>query len=127
MCWCGLMSATKIRKASASDGKEVAEVINSVIAEKNLTVLDKPITIREEEKFIASMSGREALFVAEVDGRIVGVQGIYLCFKTSAMSHVATMSTWVHKDHRVKESENYWPKKHSVLRGQKDLRKYLFL
>jgi L-amino acid N-acyltransferase YncA len=92
----------RICKASSNDAKGIADVINSVIAEGNLTIMDEPFTTREEKEFIASMSSREAIFVAKVKGEIVGVQGIYLYSKTSAMSHVAEMGTWIRKDYRAR-------------------------
>jgi ribosomal protein S18 acetylase RimI-like enzyme len=90
----------RISKASLHDTKGIADVINSVIGEGNLTIMNKPFTTREEKEFIASMSRREAIFVAKVKSEIVSVQGIYLYSKTSAMSHVAEMGTWIRKDYR---------------------------
>jgi len=92
----------RIYKASLRDAKGVVDVLNSVIAEGNVTTMDKPFTIQEEERFIASMNYREALFVAEINGKIVGVQGIYLYSVMNANNHVATMGTWILKDYRGK-------------------------
>jgi len=90
----------KVRKSSLQDAKGVVAVINSVIAEGKLTVLDKSFTVQEEVKFLASLSDREAVFVAEVGGKIVGVQTISFYSQMDANSHVATIGTWIHKDYR---------------------------
>jgi len=92
----------KVRKGLLQDAEEVAAVINSVIAEGKLTILDEPFTLQEEEKFLASLNDREAIFVAEVDGKIVGIQTISLYSQMDANSHVATIGTWVHKDYRCR-------------------------
>lgn len=91
-----------IRKASLYDTKGIADVINSVIAEGGLTTLDKPFTAQEEEQYMASLSDREAIFVAEAGGEIVGVQTIALFSSMKVNSHVATIGTWVNKEHRGK-------------------------
>jgi RimJ/RimL family protein N-acetyltransferase len=91
-----------IWKASLHDAKGMADVINSAIAEGDLTIMDKQFTTQEEKEFIASMSRREAIFIAKVKGEIVGVQGIYLYSKTGSMGHVAEMGTWIRKDYRGK-------------------------
>ena len=90
----------KVRKGSLHDAEGIAAVINSVIAEGKLTILDKPFTVQEEEEFLASLNNREAFFVAEVDGKIVGVQVISFYSKMYANNHVATIGTWILKDYR---------------------------
>lgn len=90
----------KVRKGSLRDAEGVVAVINSVIAEGKLTILNKPLTVQEEERFLASLSDRETVFVAEVDGKIIGVQTISLYSPMAANSHVATIGTWIHKDYR---------------------------
>jgi RimJ/RimL family protein N-acetyltransferase len=92
----------RICSASLYDAKGIAYVINSVIAEGNLTIMDKQFTTREEKGFIASMSSREAIFVAKVKSEIVGVQGVYLYSKMNTLGHVAEMGTWIRKDYRGK-------------------------
>ena len=51
----------KVRKGSLHDAEGIAAVINSVIAEGELTILDKPFTVQEEEEILASLNNREAL------------------------------------------------------------------
>ena len=92
-----------IRKAVPEDAKSVAAVINSIISEGKYTALTNPFTEEEERAFIAGLCDRSALFVAEVDGEIVGVQVIEpdaLAQYTDSMQHVATIGTWIHANFR---------------------------
>ena len=90
-----------IRRATVNDAKQVADVMNSVIAEGRYTAFDRPFSEEEERDFICSLGTRSALHIAEIDGKIVGVQSIDL-FSTFAdsVSHVATMGTWLRSDFR---------------------------
>ena len=92
-----------IRKAIPDDAKAVASVINSVILEGKYTALTNPFTEEEERAFIEGLCDRSALFVAEVDDEIVGIQIIEpdaLAQYTDSMQHVATVGTWVHSNFR---------------------------
>src|SRR5262245_24753172 len=90
-----------IRRATVDDAKEITGVINSVIAEARYTILDKPFSDEEERTFISSLGGRSALYVAEIDGKIAGVQVVdrFSTFANST-SHVATMGTWLRSEYR---------------------------
>jgi len=93
----------RIRKAVPEDAASVAEVLNSVIAERRYSALDTPFSVEEERSFIASLGPREAMFMAEVNGQIVGVQTIDGYAKyTGSMQHVGIMGTFVLRDHRRK-------------------------
>lgn len=86
----------KIRRATVGDAESVAAVLNGVIAEGDLTVFDQPFSAEEERIFISSLGARSVLHVAEVDGTCVGVQSVDLFSPwIAALSHVATMGTWV--------------------------------
>jgi ribosomal protein S18 acetylase RimI-like enzyme len=90
-----------VRKATVNDAKQVANVINSVIAEGKHTIFDRPFSEEEERKFISSLGSRSALHVAEVDGKITGVQSIDLLTDLAAsVQHVATIGTWLLLDYR---------------------------
>ena len=92
----------RVRKATIEDARQVAAVMNSVIAEGKYTIFDKPFSEDEERAFIASLGSRAALHIAEVDGEIVGVQAIHLFFEfdIDSVQHVATMGTWLRADVR---------------------------
>ena len=92
-----------IRKAGPDDAAAVASVLNSVIAEGEHTALTRPFTEEEERAFIAGLCDRSALFVAEVDGEIAGIQSIEpdgSARYTDSMRHVATVGTWMRADLR---------------------------
>jgi L-amino acid N-acyltransferase YncA len=90
-----------IRKATVDDAREIADVINSVIAEGKYTIFDRPFSEEEERDFISSLGNRSALHVAELDGKIAGVQSLDLFSGfANSVSHVATMGTWLRADSR---------------------------
>jgi len=93
----------RIRQAVPEDALGVAEVLNSVIAERRYSALDTPFSVEEERSFIASLGPREAMFLAEVNGQIVGIQTIDGYAKyTGSMEHVGIMGTFVLRDYRGK-------------------------
>ncbi len=92
-----------IRKAVPDDAKAVASVLNSVILEGRYTAFTKPFTEEDERTFIEGLSDRSALFVAEVDGKIVGIQVIEsdgLARYLDSMQHIATLGTWIQSGFR---------------------------
>ena len=92
-----------IRKATVNDARQVADVMNSVIAEGKYTIFDRPFSEEEERKFISSLGTRSALYVAQTGVDIAGVQSIDLLTSLSAsVQHVATMGTWLRPNFRGK-------------------------
>lgn len=92
-----------IRKVTLVDAKAVVAVLNSVILEGKYTALTNPFTEEEERAFIASLGSRSAMFVAEVNTKIVGIQVIEpdaLVHYADSMQHVATVGTWVQAEFR---------------------------
>lgn len=86
-----------IRQATVNDAAAVAAaVMNHVIGEGQFTLFDRPFSVDDERSFLASLGARSAVFVAQDDGGIVGVQSLDLYSSlTTSMSHVATMGTWL--------------------------------
>jgi hypothetical protein len=70
-----------IYKPSFRDADGITDAINTVIAERGLTSLDKQFTYEEEREFMTSTHKREAIFVAEVDRKIVGCSGFIFILK----------------------------------------------
>ncbi len=92
-----------IRRAVPEDAKPVAFVLNSVILEARYTALTNTFTEADERNFINGLCPRSAMFVAEVDNQIVGIQVIEpdgLAQYTDSMQHVATIGTWIDADFR---------------------------
>jgi GNAT superfamily N-acetyltransferase len=93
--------AAAIRQATVRDAPDVVSVINSVIQEGGLTALYPPLTVEQEERWIRGLGPRSAMFVAETDGAILGLQTIDLYAPyTRAMDHVAEIGTFVLLQHR---------------------------
>ena len=92
----------KIRRATVDDAGDIADVINSVIAEGKHTIFDKPFSETQECTFISSLGSRSALFVADIEGKVAGAQvlDLFSSAPTSSMSHVATMGTWLRSESR---------------------------
>ncbi|MFB0537899.1 MAG: GNAT family N-acetyltransferase [Anaerolineae bacterium] len=91
----------KIRPATLDDAEGVLEVLNSVVQERKYSSFDRILTVEEERQFIASLGERSGLFVAELEGRIIGFQTIEpFAAYTPAMDHVGIMGTFVHADFR---------------------------
>ncbi len=90
-----------IRRATVNDAGPVADVINAVISEGKYTLFDRPFSEEEERAFISSLSDRSAMYAAEINGKIVGVQSINLFSGLSeSVRHVATIGTWLRSDFR---------------------------
>ena len=91
----------RIRPATLDDAEGVLEVLNSVVQERKYSSFDRILTVEEERQFIASLGERSGLFVAELEGRIIGFQTIEpFAAYTPAMDHVGIMGTFVHADFR---------------------------
>lgn len=94
------MSLT-IRKAVPADALPCATVLNEVIAEGTCTLFDKPFSEADERAFITALGDRRALFVAELDGAIAGLQSVDLFANyADSVRHVATIGTWLKRDAR---------------------------
>lgn len=96
------MTAT-IRRATAADAPDVARVLNSVIAEGQHTIFDRAFSVAEERAFLSGLGARDVVHLALVDGDVVGVQSVSrFSTMSDALSHVATMGTWIDARHRGK-------------------------
>ena len=85
-----------IRRATVEDAEAAAGVINAVIAEQQFTLFDRPFSVEDERMFIGSLGERQALFLAEVDGKAVGLQAVDLLVSfANSMRHVGTLGTWL--------------------------------
>jgi ribosomal protein S18 acetylase RimI-like enzyme len=85
-----------IRRATPSDAQALSAVWEIVCAERVYTAVNRPFTAQQERDYLASLSDREGIFVAEVDGRIAGFQSLDLWAKyTDSFDHVGVMGTIV--------------------------------
>jgi ribosomal protein S18 acetylase RimI-like enzyme len=85
-----------IRRATPSDAQALSAVWEIVCAERVYTAVNRPFTAQQERDYLASLSDREGIFVAEVDDRIAGFQSLDLWAKyTDSFDHVGVMGTIV--------------------------------
>lgn len=85
-----------VRRDDIADAAGIADVLNSVIAEGHYTALTGHWTPEAEQVFLQNLGPRCEVFVAEVEGCIVGFQVIepFVTY-TSTMDHVAHFGTYV--------------------------------
>jgi len=82
------------RRATSEDAESISTVWEVVCAERVYTAVNRPFTPQQERDYIASLSGREGVFLAEVDNRVVGFQSLDLWAKyTDSFDHVGVMGT----------------------------------
>lgn len=83
-----------IRRATPDDAEAISAVWEVVCAERVYTAVNRPFTSQQEREYIVSLSSREAVFLAEVDGRVVGFQSLDLWAKyTDSFDHVGVLGT----------------------------------
>ena len=97
----GLMQMpVTVRRANADDAEAIANIINSVVDEGKYTSLKK-FSVEEEREYINSLNEREAILVANKNGKVVGFQSIGLFAKWSeSMNHVGNILPLVLREDR---------------------------
>jgi L-amino acid N-acyltransferase YncA len=90
-------ATVSLRRATPDDAAGVAAVLNAVIEGGRHSLLDTPFSVADERAFIAGLSARAFIHVAEAGAVIVGFQTVepWNAFVTHEFDHVATMGTWV--------------------------------
>jgi dephospho-CoA kinase len=87
---------TVVRPSTLEDAAGIVHVLNTIVREQRFTALDRELTLEEEREYLSRRGPREAIFVAERDGHIVGFQGVDPFMPAiGSMSHVAQMGTYV--------------------------------
>jgi ribosomal protein S18 acetylase RimI-like enzyme len=83
-----------IRRATSEDAASISAIWEVVCAERVYTAVNRPFTPQQERDYIASLSGREGVFLAGVENRAVGFQSLDLWAKyTDSFDHVGVMGT----------------------------------
>jgi ribosomal protein S18 acetylase RimI-like enzyme len=83
-----------MRRATSEDAACISAIWEIVCAERVYTAVNRPFTPQQERDYIASLSDREGVFLAEVDKRVVGFQSLDLWAKyTDSFDHVGVMGT----------------------------------
>jgi len=85
-----------IRKALTDDAAAISAIWMVVCAERTTTAVNRPFTPQQEREYIASRSDREGIFLAEVEGEVVGFQSLDLWAEyTDSFDHVGVVGTFV--------------------------------
>ena len=67
-----------------------------IAAKRHYSAVSRPFTLEEEQAYIASLSDRGAIFIAELDGRIIGFQSLARwAGYTPSFDHVGEVDTFV--------------------------------
>lgn len=97
------MTEVVIRKAVVNDAQAICNIWKVITSEKIFSSIDRPFTLKQEIEYIKSLSDREAIFLAELNGKIVGFQSIDLFSKfILSMSQVGTLGTYILPEYRGK-------------------------
>ena len=90
------MKDLNIRKALIDDAKAISSIWKVISAEKIYTAINNPFTSEQERTYIAQLSDREGIFLAEIKKRIVGFQSLDLWAKyTNSFDHVGVIGTFI--------------------------------
>jgi ribosomal protein S18 acetylase RimI-like enzyme len=89
-----MLTRVSIRRATPDDAASLSAIWEVVCAERIYTAVNRPFTPQQERDYIASLSDREGIFLAQVDDRVVGFQSLDLWAKyTDSFDHVGVMGT----------------------------------
>lgn len=90
-----------IRRAVPDDADAISAIWEVICAERCYTAVSRPFTSVQERQYLASLSPREATFLAEVGELVVGFQSFdrWASF-TDSFDHVGTMGTFVRPEWR---------------------------
>lgn len=96
------MTTLKIRLASPADAAAIVRVLESIVAERVHSAIDRAWTCEQEEAYLMALSPREALHVAvDAGSGIVGFQSLDLWSSLlTSMAHVGQLGTFVLPDWR---------------------------
>jgi Predicted acetyltransferase len=79
----------------------ISAIWEVICAERKYTAVNRPFTPDQERDYLASLSPREAVFLAEIEGQVVGFQSLDRWAKyTDSFDHVGTMGTFVRPEWR---------------------------
>jgi len=92
-----LGSTVHVRRASVEDGEGIAKVLQAVVSERVHSAIDRAWTAEEQQRYLSSLSSREAFYVAiSENGDVVGYQSLDLYSTVlGSMSHVAQLGTFL--------------------------------
>jgi ribosomal protein S18 acetylase RimI-like enzyme len=85
-----------VRRATPDDAPGIVAIWQAIASEKIYSAIDRPFTVEQEREYIASLSAREGMFVAEANGAIIGFQSFDLWTRfIRSMDHVGQIGTQI--------------------------------
>lgn len=89
-----------IRPAEVSDAAGIAALLNPIIAAGADTIMNRPITVADQEQYIRRLAAVGVYRVAAGEGRILGIQGVEPLASEPAgvFDHVGDISSFVAAD-----------------------------
>ncbi|MBM3817597.1 MAG: GNAT family N-acetyltransferase [Acidimicrobiia bacterium] len=86
-----------VRRATADDAERIAAVLQAVTAERVHSAIDRPWSVAEQRRYLASLSPRDAFHLAATDtGEVVGYQSLdRYSTVLDSMAHVGQLGTFV--------------------------------
>lgn len=90
-----------IRQAGVQDAAGISAIWQAIVGERDYSAVTHAFTPDEQRGYLQSLSPRDAIFVAEAGGQIVGFQTLDLWVRyTPSMDHVGQIGTFVLRDWR---------------------------
>ncbi|MEO8098929.1 MAG: N-acetyltransferase [Acidobacteriota bacterium] len=85
-----------IRPATLSDAQPILAILTGIAAEGAFTAISEPWPLNQQQRYLAGLSRREVVHVAEAEGAIVGYQSLDVWAPTLAsMAHVGQLGTFL--------------------------------
>jgi ribosomal protein S18 acetylase RimI-like enzyme len=90
-----------IRRATPDDAPGIVAIWQVIAAEIVYSAIDRPFTVEQEREYIASLTAREGMFVAEANGALIGFQSLDLWARfIRSMDHVGQIGTQILREWR---------------------------
>jgi ribosomal-protein-alanine N-acetyltransferase len=91
-----------LRRATVADSEAIIQILQGVAAEGGYTAITRPWSNEQQRRYIALLSPREAIHVAETEaGTIAGYQTLDLWAPTlQSMAHVGQIGTFLRPEWR---------------------------
>jgi RimJ/RimL family protein N-acetyltransferase len=93
------MADPRIRRATTDDAADISAVITEILKDPEPVALRSELSEEQVARWIDRLGNQGGLFVAEVDGRVVGFSA--LDFNTEEPD-TATLGVWLLTSHRMK-------------------------
>jgi len=90
----------RVREAVVQDVQKITEIHNQGIIDRESVLDITPHPLKERLAWFKNLSDREAVLVADVEGRVIGFTALQPFSPEEVYSHIGVPSIWVEKDFR---------------------------